>query len=134
MEMSTTVTWKSQRSLKVMDVHVTAVDTVVPWFLTFYLGYVTVPNAQHQQWHVTHIRKILIFILTSVCVNDYTVQLHLRSRPVSFKLSIFNTFLITLCIPKSVYEHILTGRRNVARPRNNGQTNTYLGRTSLDGL
>ena len=43
-------------------------------------------------------------------------------------------FIIALCIPKLVYEHILTGKRNVAWPRNNGQTNTYLGRTSLDAL
>jgi len=50
-----------------MGVHVTAVGTAVPWFLTFYLGYVPVPNTQHQQWHVTHIRKILLFIVTSVC-------------------------------------------------------------------
>jgi hypothetical protein len=69
------------------------------------------------------------------CVwTDYTVQMHPWSRPVSLKLSIFISFLITSCIPKLVYEHILTGRRNVAWLRNNGQTNTYLDRTSLNGL
>jgi hypothetical protein len=36
---------ESVRTHKVMVVHVAAVDTTVPRFLTYCLGYMTVPNA-----------------------------------------------------------------------------------------